>query len=284
MNFLFSKKKKTPVSRKPEHNNQGNICAVLGISETGPVRDHNEDCIAFSFPENDKKNLIAVVADGMGGHNAGEVASKMACKIVLDYCLREWDNDSPEALLQNAFHQAHQEIIAAGESNSEQEGMGTTATAVIIRHNQYYLGHIGDSRAYLFRDESLSQLSTDHTLVNEMFKSGEITKVERDHHPMNNVLLQALGTLPTINPQISSSALALEEGDRLLLCSDGVYDALSEDDLTELLKMRRAEFVLECLSAVANSRRASDNFSALLIDIPSFRPSAASFTKEQNSI
>ncbi|MGB3343259.1 MAG: protein phosphatase 2C domain-containing protein [Aequorivita sp.] len=285
MRFFFSKNKnKVAGSTKSYRSSIGNICAVYAVSETGPVRHHNEDSIAFSFPENDRQNLIAVVADGMGGHNAGEVASKMACDLLLDYCMNNWKQLSPEKLLHKAFLKAHQEIVAAGKSNIEQEGMGTTATSVIIQQDVCYIGHIGDSRVYLLRNGALMQLSTDHTLVNEMFESGEITERERDHHPMKNVLLQALGTTPTIQPQIPCDGWAINEGDRLLLCSDGVYDALSVEDIKDLLLMEQPEFVLECLSSTATSRNVSDNFSALLIDISSVVQSIPSMTKEHNIV
>lgn len=285
MRFLFSKNnKKVPDSTKSGGSSKGNFCAVFAVSETGPVRDHNEDSIAFTFLENDKKNLIAVVADGMGGHNAGEVASKMACDLLLDYCLKNWKQHTPETLLQKAFMNAHQKIVEAGNSNPEQKGMGTTATSVIIQQDVCYIGHIGDSRAYLLRNGTLMQLSKDHTLVNQMFESGEITEKERDHHPMKNVLLQALGTTPTIQPQIPSDGWAIQEGDRLFLCSDGVYDALNVEDIKDLLLMKQAEFVLECLSSVATSRNVSDNFSALLIDVSSGVQSIPSVTKEQNIV
>ena len=285
MRFLFSKNKnKPPDSTKSSINGKRNFCEVYALSETGPVRDHNEDSIAFSFPENDKHNLIAVVADGMGGHKAGEVASKMACDLLLNYCLEHWKQHAPEKLLHKAFMEAHQEIVEAGNSNSEQKGMGTTATSVIIQKDVCYVGHIGDSRAYLLRNGTLIQLSKDHTLVNQMYESGEITEKERDHHPMKNVLLQALGTTPTIQPQISSDGWTISEGDRLFLCSDGVYDVLSEEDIKDLLLMKQPEFVLECLNLAATSRHVSDNFSALLIDISSIVQSNPSMTKEQNIV
>ena len=285
MNFLFSKKNnKATESKKDCQNSKENFCAVYSLSETGPVRDHNEDSVAFSYIESDKKNLIAVVADGMGGHNAGEVASKMACDLLLNYCMENWNQYTPEILLNKAFMNAHQEIVETGKSNSEQTGMGTTTTSVIIQKDVCYIGHIGDSRAYLLQNGNLIQLSKDHTLVNQLYESGEITEKERDHHPMKNVLVQALGTTPTIQPQISSNGLEISNGDRLFLCSDGVYDVLSEEDIKDLLLMKQPEFVLECLRLVATSRNASDNFTALLIDISSIVQSIPSITREQNII
>jgi len=286
MSFLFSKKKKkkAPEPTTSSHSKKKTSCEVYAISETGPVRDHNEDAIAFSFPKDDKQHLIAVVADGMGGHNAGEVASKMACDLLLDYCLKNWKQQSPEKLLHQAFLNTHQAIVEAGNSNPEQKGMGTTATLVIIQKDVCYIGHIGDSRAYLMRNGTLKQLSKDHTLVNQLHENGEITESERDHHPMKNVLLQALGTTPTIEPQVSSDGWEMREGDRLFLCSDGVYDVLNDEDIKDLLLMKQPEFVLECLQLVATSRKVSDNFSALLIDMSSEVQSIPSITKEQNII
>ncbi len=285
MKFLFSKKKeKAPAANKARQNANVNSCVVHAISETGPVRDHNEDSIAFSYPQNDKQNLIAVIADGMGGHNAGEVASKMACDLLLNYCLENWERQPPQSLLEQALLEAHQTIVDSGNANPEQKGMGTTATAVIIQQNTCYLGHIGDSRAYLLRDGIMKQLSIDHTLVNQMFESGEISEEERDNHPMKNVLLQALGTTPTIHPQVPADGWRLNEGDRLLLCSDGVYDVLSEENIKDLLLMKQPQFVLECLGSIVTHRHVSDNFSALLIDISRNAQSIPSMTKEQNAV
>lgn len=269
-------------STKNSRSDKEYCCEVYAVSETGPVRDHNEDAFGFSFPQNNQQNLIALVADGMGGHNAGEVASKMACDLMLDYCLKNWKQHSPEVLLDKAIKNAHEKIIASGTSNAEHKGMGTTTTSVIIHQEVCYIGHIGDSRVYLLRNGQLTQLSTDHTLVNQMFENGEITAEQRDHHPMKNVLMQALGTTPTIEPQISSKGWPITEGDRFLLCSDGVCDALNDEDIKDLLLMKQPEFVLECLSATATSRNVSDNFSALLIDISAGVQSIPSVTKEQN--
>jgi protein phosphatase len=283
MRFLFSKNKNQSADSTMNYrNSKANFSEVYSVSETGPVRDHNEDSIAFTFPENNKQNLVAVVADGMGGHNAGEVASEMACDLLLSYCLENWKQHPPEILLQKAFLNVHEKIIEAGKSNVEQKGMGTTASMVIIQQGFCFIGHIGDSRVYLFRNGTLTQLSTDHTLVNEMFESGEITEIERDHHPMKNVLLQALGTTPTIQPHIPSNGWAIDKDDRLFLCSDGVYDALSVEDIKNLLSMQSPVFILECLTSVATSRNVSDNFSALLIEFSSVVQSNASVTKEQN--
>lgn len=284
MRFLFSKSKDKLPNSKHHHRGKEIFCAVWGTSETGPVRDHNEDSIIFSFPEKNEQNLIAVVADGMGGHNAGEVASKMACNLILNFCLKNWKQHSPEKLLGKAYINAHEKIVATGKADSEKAGMGTTASSVIVKQGVAYIGHIGDSRIYLLRNGSLTQLSKDHTLVNQMFESGEISEEERDHHPMKNVLTQALGTTPSIQPLIPSDGWELYEGDRLMLCSDGVYDVLSLKDITDLLLMKQPEFVLECLSTMANYRNASDNFSALLIDISSVVQSKPAVTKEQNLI
>ena len=283
MRFLFPKNKKNIPHTGPDYKSEKEIfCTIHSVSETGPVRAHNEDSISFTFPENDTQNLIAAVADGMGGHNAGEVASKMACEVLILYCLENWEKFQPDSLLRNAMMAAHEQIIKAGNSNPHQQGMGTTLSGIIIKENLFYIGHIGDSRIYLLRNGILNQLSTDHTLVNQMYESGEITEKERDQHPMKNVLLQALGTTPTINPQISPSGQKILKGDRFLLCSDGVYDALSVQDIEDLLLMQRPEFIMDCLSTMAISRNVSDNFSALLIDISSNPQHTPSSTKEQN--
>lgn len=257
-------------------------CKVEWISETGPVRSHNEDCVTVTRLDGNGKNLVAVLADGMGGHNAGEIASSMACKNISAHVLEHYGSNNIPNVLEQAFQHAHTAIRNAGETNEDQKGMGTTAVAVVIKDNLLYFGHIGDSRLYQYSNPEVTQLTTDHTLVNQMHEKGEINKVQRDAHPMRNVLLQALGTVAAIRPQIWKEGISLRTEDKYLLCSDGIYDLCSEAELNDLLRMEDTAFLLECIRAVAIRRRASDNFSAIIISFSRHAVPVSPVTREQN--
>jgi len=253
-------------------------CLVNSISETGPVRDHNEDAISLQFLSAQRDELIAVLADGMGGHNAGEVASKMACSIIIEETTR---NRNDANALEKALQETHKKIGNAGNANAAQNGMGTTATAVWIHQNILQFSHVGDSRLYQYHNGIFTQLTKDHTFVNDLYEKGEITLKERDTHPMKNVLLQALGTANLLNPH-SGRLFPLQKDDKYLLCSDGIYEVFNDEQLAELMKINDPSFLLECMRCVAYERKASDNFSAILITFSDDFLQTPPITKEQN--
>src|SRR5690606_29899849 len=140
-----------------------------------------------------------------------------------------------------------------------------TAVAVVIKDGSLYYAHVGDSRLYRYRNGGITQLTDDHTLVNEMYAKGEITVQERDTHPMRNMLLQALGTAAAITPQLSAQGIPLSITDKYLLCSDGVYEVFAETELQMLMSLEDTAFMLECIRCIATDRKASDNFSTIVI-------------------
>ncbi|HTN47349.1 MAG TPA: protein phosphatase 2C domain-containing protein [Flavipsychrobacter sp.] len=283
MRFLFSRPKEETEFRQPstEPAQPFMHCIVHSLSETGPVREHNEDHLLSYFLTDDRQQLLCVVADGMGGHHAGEIASQIACETMLKYTLQN-RNDPPGNLLSNAIQAAHGAIRKAGNENPSQRGMGTTATAVMIKDNTLSFAHVGDSRLYHFSAGSLRQLSKDHTLVNQMYENGEISLAQRDTHAMRNVLLQALGTVNAIVPQTAVVPIALQVTDKLLLCSDGLYDVFSDAQLQNLMRMNDPALILECFRTIAMERRASDNFTAVLISFSDDIVSTTPITKEHN--
>ena len=282
MRFLFSKPKETRAVNAYSEMSENSVpmhCVVHSISETGPTRDHNEDSILTYFSNDKRDDLICVLADGMGGHNAGEVASRMACDSIKEYI---YQNKISESILADALQHAHKKIVTAGNSNPDQKGMETTATTVTVKNNQLHFAHIGDSRLYQLRDGKLVQLTKDHTLVNEMYEKGEITKAERDVHSMKNVLMQALGTTAIIDPQTSNTPIEIQLNDKYLLCSDGIYDVFSDGQLNDLLNMQDTSLTMECIKCLATDRRASDNFSAIIISFSDDFLPTTPITKEQN--
>lgn len=214
----------------------GGGLAVQGAmaSHVGCVRSGNEDRVLYVIPAagERRRGVLALVADGMGGHAAGEVASRIAAEEI-ERVYRTTEA-SPPALLAAAFAAANRAIFAHAAADAGCRGMGTTCTAALILDDQLYLGHVGDSRAYLLRDRRLHPLSEDDSLVNELVRAGEISREEAKRRPDRNVILRALGTRPEIVPAIWRDGLALAAGDRLLLCSDGLTDLVDEDTIGRL--------------------------------------------------
>ncbi|GAB6152365.1 Stp1/IreP family PP2C-type Ser/Thr phosphatase [Desulfosporosinus burensis] len=232
---------------------------VLSFSENGCVRKNNED----SFLVISSAGLYAV-ADGMGGHQAGEVASSTALheleKIVPQ--LAKLEEQALEKGLTEAFAQANQVIYEASTNQPENAGMGTTLTVLLICNSEVVIAHVGDSRAYLWRDEVLTLLTTDHSLVGELVRLGQISLEEAKKHPQRNVLMRAVGVDPSV--EVDCQTMGLQTGDVFLLCTDGFSNMISDQELTEeFLEPGAWEERLEKLRQVTLERGAPDNFTAL---------------------
>lgn len=243
------------------------FCESVAITDKGPLRPNNEDTyklLRLSKPPNPV--IVAMVADGMGGHNAGEEASRIACTVMSSTIQQQLlISENYVQVLSNAIIEAHAEIQAAAALDNTKRGMGCTLTCALICCNTLYMVHVGDSRLYILNEGGFTQLSEDQTIVNEMCKKGKITTAEKDNHEMKNILMQALGSDVKLQPQILKHPLPLLNGDKLLLCTDGVYDVLKPTEIEMLVRMNELSFAKECLSAIAYQRNASDNFSAILL-------------------
>lgn len=266
----------TPLSRSVQ-------CKVCSISETGPMRDNNEDSILVRYPDDGYETVVAMVADGMGGHNAGEVASSIACTTVKDFFTNHKTLTDAKRVIEQAITLANEKIHHLAATNSAYDGMGTTAVLLVITNGFASIGHVGDSRLYFARQGCMQQLTKDHTLVNQMLDNKAITQEQAHNHPMKNVITQALGTSRHVEPSLTIG-LELIIGDRFLLCTDGVNDVLSNEELEQLMNIKQAPFALEALKALCTVRNTSDNFSAIIVDIVDDLKNANSITKEQNII
>jgi protein phosphatase len=232
-------------------------------TDTGLVRSHNEDAVAWVTSHDDdaatNRGSLALVADGMGGHAAGEVASALAADVVRRLY---YDLDGPiPQVLANAFAAANRAIIEYAQEHPECRGMGTTCTVLAFRDQQVWLAHIGDSRAYLLRDRHLTQLSEDQTLVAKLVSEGTITQAEADQSPMHNVILQALGTTANIKPMIGAKGLPLQSGDVLILCSDGVSNMVPDGKIAELASRLPPQEACDALIEAALAAGGHDNAS-----------------------
>lgn len=234
-------------------------------TDTGKVRQHNEDNVGVF--KNDSNIVLAAVADGMGGHLAGEVASKMA----INFLDAEWKNTSnfetpieAENWLRNIVTQLNTNLFIHSEQNVDCKGMGTTLEAIICTPNFFTLAHIGDSRSYLKNSEGIKQITDDHTFVAELVKSGQISKEDAEIHPRKNVITRALGTEEAVDVDIKT--LTWEEDDIILLCSDGLSNKVSIEELENKLNEElQLEQVANKLITLANDLGGEDNITLAII-------------------
>jgi protein phosphatase len=282
MKFLWKKNN----TKNSVHAVEGNgeltySCKVYSLSETGPTRTSNEDSILSFYPDRDQHTFFGMVADGMGGHQAGEIASGIACATASEYIPKHYNDANIKSMLGHLMQQAHTNILHAATENENYAGMGTTATMLFIRDQNIYFAHIGDSRLYYLHKQELVQCTSDNTLVHQMVQEGKITAEEATHHQMKHVLTQALGSVKEIDPELGSTGIPITNGDKFFMCSDGVYDVLQQQELASLLTLS-SSLAIECIKALCMQRKASDNFSALLVEVIQGKQTDESVTKEQN--
>ncbi len=231
-------------------------------SAIGLVRQGNEDSAFISA------QLIAV-ADGMGGHAAGEVASRIAVRVLQKLAptltAEEIDEDSVEDLLMHSLHSIDAEIAAVADEEIEKRGMGTTLTALLIRDNHIALLHVGDSRCYRLRGNTLEQLSNDHTVIRELLDQGAITPAEAVEHPQRSMLTQALRGDGDVTPVLQM--YEVKKGDRYLLCSDGLSGVLTDKEMKVGLKKSDKDEAVKFLNDATYINGAPDNVTILIADI-----------------
>jgi PPM family protein phosphatase len=239
-------------------------------TDKGCVREANEDSGRFVRPNDPKllaaKGALMIVADGMGGHSAGEVASQMAVETV-SRLYYEAPGDDPQGALVAAVAEANRRIHAAAAADEAKHGMGTTCTALALRGGAAFGAHVGDSRLYLLRGGGAYQLSEDHSHVMEMVRQGLLTKEEARTHEDKNVILRALGTAP----EVEVSAVAPVEaraGDFFLVCSDGLHDLVLDDEIARVVASAGDEHAAcERLIALAKERGGHDNITVGLVGV-----------------
>jgi serine/threonine protein phosphatase PrpC len=231
-------------------------------SAIGLVRQGNEDSAFISG------QLIAV-ADGMGGHAAGEVASRIAVQVLQNLAptltAEDIDEDSVEDLLMHSLHSIDEEIAAVADEEIEKRGMGTTLTALLIRDSTIALLHVGDSRCYRLRGNTLEQLSNDHTVIQELLDQGAISQAEAAEHPQRSMLTQALRGDGDVTPVLQM--YEVKKGDRYLLCSDGLSGVLTDKEIKVGLKKSDKDEAVKFLNDATYINGAPDNVTILIADI-----------------
>jgi protein phosphatase len=243
---------------------------AAAATDIGQVREGNEDAYLVLDP-------LFAVADGMGGHRGGEVASSLALETVQ----RLFEGE--EGSLTDQVELANRAVFERSQADREVSGMGTTLTAALIEGNRARLAHVGDSRAYLLRDGALTLLTEDHTLVHRMVQEGEITESEAEMHPHRSILTRALGVEETL--EVDEAFVDLREGDRLLLCTDGLTSMVDDERIREVLStVPDPREAAERLVRVANEAGGIDNITVVVLDAAADGPPQGRAVAETGSI
>jgi len=236
------------------------------MTDRGKIRQHNEDNGGIFV--NQAGQRLAIVADGMGGHRAGDVASEMATITLKEIWEKTNEISTPEqaeSWIREQIYQVNQHIFQHAQTHDECEGMGTTIVAAICTNKFTTIANIGDSRCYMFNEIGFKQITEDHSLVNELVRSGQISKEDAEHHPRKNVLTRALGTELAVEMDIKT--ITFEEGDLLLLCSDGLSNKVKEEELGEKLKEDSSlEIKASHLIELANDNGGEDNITLVIVE------------------
>jgi serine/threonine protein phosphatase PrpC len=232
------------------------IGRVGAVTDPGRTRRHNEDAYVIEPP-------LFAIADGMGGAQAGEVASRLATAALKE----AGANGGGEQRIADLIQEANRRVYDRSSSDPNTSGMGTTITVALVEDDRVSFGHVGDSRAYLIRDARMEQLTEDHSLVNELLKTGKLSREEAETHPQRSVITRALGTDPDVD--VDTFSVQAETGDLFLLCSDGLTDMVSERSILEVVERHRDDIdgALRALVKAANRGGGQDNITVVAFEI-----------------
>jgi PPM family protein phosphatase len=249
-------------------------------TDVGMVREHNEDS-AWADPD----GMFFVVADGMGGHAAGEVASAMAVdemRRALEAARSQVEGFAAHAsdearkalitLLETSVQKAHQAVFERGGREADKKGMGTTLDVLLVADGEAFVAHVGDSRTYLVRSGSVAQVTTDHTVAEVLVIEGKLTAEEARMSPLRTILVNAIGVSPDVGVELAH--IRLRRGDKLLLCSDGLHDYFpAEAELAEILSLNPGAQGLDKIVTLAKDRGGHDNITGILVEVIDGNPS-----------
>ena len=237
---------------------------AYSITDIGKKRSMNQDYVyASDQPVGNLKNLL-IVADGMGGHNAGDLASRYTVQEMLAY-IKESEEDRPVPLLSMAIHHANEQVLEKAESEKELEGMGTTLVAATVQDEYLYVANVGDSRLYLI-DDGIEQITHDHSLVEEMIRIGELQRKDAKNYPDRKVITRAIGVRVPV--RVDFFDVKLEHGDKILLCSDGLTNMVEDEEILEIVRKNSSiEEAAGALVDTANKNGGKDNISVVLAEI-----------------
>lgn len=241
---------------------------VSGQSDIGCLRKNNEDSFGYWEPESDeefaRKGRLAVVADGMGGYEGGQEASRMAVDALLKV-YQEFGGDDPQQALVEGLQAAHEDIRRYGLAHPALRGMGTTCTAAAIVNDALYYVHVGDTRLYLVRDGQIHQVTRDHSYVGRLVEAGMISREEAEIHPQRNILTAAVGTNPELIMDSPGRPEPLHPKDVLLMCSDGLWGVIRDPEILAAVEKHNAEGAGRELIELARERGGPDNITVSIL-------------------
>jgi serine/threonine protein phosphatase PrpC len=241
---------------------------IASLTDVGRQRANNEDSYLYWEPDSDEefryKGRLAVIADGMGGYEGGQEASRLAVETVRQvYDLAS--NTGPQQALIAAFYAAHANIQRYAMEHIQLQGMGTTCTALSIVGRQLFFAHVGDSRLYLVRADSVSRLTRDHSYVGRLVESGIVRLEDAETHPQRHILTAALGSGREVLPDTPEHPLALQEGDALVLCTDGLWSLVGEQEVARSVRSGTPAEACVALVNAALERGGPDNITVLIL-------------------
>jgi len=236
-------------------------------TDIGRRREHNEDCLAiYHHPEFEdeagSRGTLLIVADGMGGYAAGEVASRTAVEAILNAYYGNLSDDVTQGLTR-AVRDANRAVLDEANRDADRAGMGTTLALAVVWSGHLAVANVGDSRVYLIRDGRIAQISRDHSWIAELLAVGKITPEEARHHPMRNVVTRSLGGRPDLDIDVYPP-LKLRRGDIVLVCSDGLWGMVSAEQMLQIVESHSAQAAADALVAAANDAGGHDNITAIV--------------------
>lgn len=243
---------------------------VGSLTDVGCHRENNEDRFTYWEPASEdefgRKGRLAVIADGMGGYEGGQEASRIAVMTV-ERVYAEGVAKDLQSLLLEGIHTAHRRILQYAGEHPGLNGMGTTCTAIALADSRLYYAHVGDSRLYLLRAGSISRLTRDHSYVNRLVETGLISSAEAEIHPHRNVLTAALGAGAEVVPEFAPNFIAVVPDDVLLLCTDGLWGVVSDEQIKTAVSGKRPQSACENLVRLAKERGGPDNITVIILRV-----------------
>lgn len=243
---------------------------LAGLSDIGCQRKNNEDRFSYWEPAGDeefrRKGRLALVADGMGGYEGGQEASRVAAETI-ESVYSSSPNGDPRTLLLQGFQEAHNRIRRQAEEEPQLHGMGTTCTAIVLLEAGLLYAHVGDSRLYLVRGPKIYRLTRDHSYVGRLLEQGIIGPEEAGTHPQRHILTAALGAGLDVTPEAPEHPIALETGDVLVLCSDGLWGPVTETEIHDAVANHTPDEACKELVAQARKRGGPDNITLQVLRI-----------------
>ena len=243
---------------------------LAGLSDVGCQRSNNEDRYSYWEPADDQqfplKGRLAIVADGMGGYEGGQEASRIAVEVIEEIYSSAAAGD-PRSWLLTGFQTAHSRIQDYAAKYPDLHGMGTTCTALALIENNLYFAHVGDSRLYLIRDSSISRLTHDHSYVTRLVDNGIIRADEAESHPQRHILTAALVAGNSVTPDCPPVPVSLQSGDVLVLCTDGMWGLLNDQEILEIAAGKSIGEISKALVETAKKRGGPDNITVQILRV-----------------